>query len=112
MYWPLLRSHQVSGSDTSVENQPINANAESARMTGRNQRGAATGGCFTTSAGRLVAREGMSGPGFDPADEEADGQNGDANQKHRHGQAPAAIILLAQRRLAGCERFLGNAHAG
>jgi hypothetical protein len=59
MYWPLLRSHQVSGSDTSVENQPINANAESARMRGRNQRGAAAGCFVTIGAGRLAGRGGM-----------------------------------------------------
>ncbi len=33
-------------------------------------------------------------------------------KKHRHGQAPTAKILLAQRRLAGFERFLGNGHTG
>ena len=59
MYWPLLRSHQVSESETSVENQPINANAESARMTGRNQRGVVAGGFVGIGAGRLAARGGM-----------------------------------------------------
>jgi hypothetical protein len=38
-----------------VENQPISANAESARMTGRNQRGAAAGCFFTLGAGRARA---------------------------------------------------------
>src|ERR1039457_506537 len=40
MYWPVLRCHQKSGSEISVENRPNRSAAVSASKTGASHRGA------------------------------------------------------------------------